>query len=145
MSNPDAALKKLATAIGCPLAFDDAGQCGIEFDGGRLVVLHRRDPATLSIRIPLNRIDAIADADRRLALLERVLAANYACAPGQGTIGLCERSRSLVLVGWLTGEHIEDLVEAVSSLIEQAEAVDARLAGNEDTLPGAPPGVGIRA
>jgi hypothetical protein len=144
MSNPDTALRKLALAIGHPLDFDAAGQCGIEFDGGRLVVFHRRDPATLSIRVPLNRIDAIADTDKQLALLERALAANYECAPDEGTIGLCESSRSLVLVGWLTGVQINDLVEALSRLLAQTERIEARLAESEDATSSALPGLGIR-
>lgn len=144
MSDPETALGALAEAVQHPLAFDHTGECGIEFEGARLVVLHRRDQATLSIRLPLLRIDTIADTDTRLAVLEQALAANYQSLPGLGTVGLCENSRSLVLVCWLAGEQINDTVETVARLIDQAQDIETKLAEGKGATAGGTPGVGIR-
>jgi hypothetical protein len=124
MPDPDSALESLALVLDCPLEFDEAGECALEFDQGRLVVLHRADDQTLSVRIPIGRADAIADSLERLAMMERMLAENYQSVPTDGVIGLCEASRSLVLVRWLANEQLDDLAGAIVGLIERVERLE---------------------
>jgi hypothetical protein len=145
MSDPDTALQLLAAVLAHPLDFDDDGQCALEFEGGRVVVLQRNSEAGLSIRIAIQRVDSTEDLHHRLALMARALAENYRAGPEDGVIGLCEASHSLVLVRWLAGESIGDLVAAMARLIERAENLDKALVESDETDPNARGNLGIRA
>jgi hypothetical protein len=144
MSDPDTALRSLAAVLAHPLDFDDDGQCALEFEGERLVVLQRSGEAGLSIRIAIQRVDSTPDAQHHLTLMARALAENYRSGPEDGVIGLCEASQSLVLVRWLTDESMTDLVEAIAHLIERAESVETALVDSDEADTSVRGSLGIR-
>jgi len=144
MSDPDTALRSLAAVLAHPLDFDDDGQCALEFEGDRVVVLQRSGEAGLSIRIAIQRVDSTPDPHRRLTLMARALAENYRSGPEDGVIGLCEASQALVLVRWLADESIDDLAAAIAHLIERAESIDTALVDSDEADTIARGSLGIR-
>lgn len=144
MSDPDTALQSLALTLGHPLDFDAEGQCALEFEQDRIVVLQRSGEEGLSIRIAVQRVESTPDPHRRLALMARALAENYRSGPEDGVLGLCEASQSLVLVRWLAGESMNALIAAVAHLMDRAESLETALLESDEADTDVRGSLGIR-
>lgn len=121
----DRLLSVLGQALGQPLAFDDSGQCALGFSDDRTLVIAAVDETLTSLRVDLAQVER---GPAGLDLLRRALALNYRAARPGISIGLCEASSTLALLAFAEGGTDEELVEAVTSLLEDALEVRQALA-----------------
>lgn len=139
MNRQNGWLTALGRTLGQALAFDDAGQCALEFSEGRVLVVARAGEDALSLRVELMHLDQKADC--RESTLRRALALNYREARPGLAIGFDQRSSLLVLHGLFAEGTDDDLVDTIAAMLEAAAELRHELMA---VVPESVPGAGLQ-
>ena len=128
MSGVQPLLDGLGSRLGHALSLDASHQCALEFSDSRLLVIAELDEATVSLRVELLSLTAVADPAVQQSLLKRAMALNYGQARPGLWLGWCEASNTIALLGVFNREgDPEDFVDAVDILLSESLAARASL------------------